>query len=274
MDGKMIFNQDTSCCPGEPNRNFSFSVASEKGLRSYQEDTFFGKMVSDGQWFGIFDGHGGDECSKECREALLGGKIDLEKIGEENSHFVKRMKEVFKQLNERTKHMSAGSTASLIFLSNTVGNGPTNGRSVVVGVMGDSPVVVQSSYTGLWTAPEHNVRTNHEEAQKACERGGWISQGYLFADLRSDGLQMARALGDRHLDKVLARWPDVTMIHNPKTILIASDGVVDPSHYEKDALQTVIDLVLDGAEAKQVVDRAVQLKTGDNATAIVIRVVD
>ena len=40
------------------------SVASEKGLRDYQEDVYLFEQLKDGVLVGVFDGHGGDRTAK------------------------------------------------------------------------------------------------------------------------------------------------------------------------------------------------------------------
>jgi serine/threonine protein phosphatase PrpC len=90
------------------------------------------------------------------------------------------------------------------------------------------------------------------------------------------GLQMARALGDSHLNKVLSRTPELytVKINKDSFIIAASDGCFDPGHYDfKKAAQTIVELVGDrGQEAKDLVHRAaIDYPTGDNVSCIVAR---
>jgi serine/threonine protein phosphatase PrpC len=153
---------------------------------------------------------------------------------------------------------------------------PKDESRVDVAVLGDSPVLVSRPDGSIWVSPEHNIRTNEAEADAAIQRGGHISGGYLFASYRPEvGLQMSRALGDAHLDRVLSREPEVFshVLGKDSWVLVCSDGAVDPGHGAAQAnIDTIVRMIEDeDADAQDIVDRALAVPTRDNVTAILVR---
>ena len=232
------------------------SKATAKGARSYQEDRYLVFSTIMGTYLGVWDGHGGAECAALCAKALPSILTNDPSLSY-----------ALDELNKMTRTMRAGSTASLVLI-------PKDESRVDVAVLGDSPVLVSRPDGSIWVSPEHNVRTNEAEADAAIKRGGFLAQGYLFADYSGDGLQMSRALGDAHLDKVLSREPEVfsLALYKGKFVLMCSDGAVDPSHAAaKASIDSIVALVEAGGDAQEIVERALAAKTGDNVTAILVR---
>jgi serine/threonine protein phosphatase PrpC len=240
--------------------------ATAKGSRSYQEDRSFTFETPEYLALGVFDGHGGSQCAEHCAEEfpkILKYWLD----NEDDVSLV--LKETFSEINADTKHMRDGCAASVVLIN-------AKRNQVHVAVLGDSPVLVELGgypHAGsIWTAPEHNVRSNQAEADSAIARGGYVSQGYLFGS-GSNGLQMSRAFGDASLDSVLNREPEVFALNLNKNawVLVATDGAFDPAHHSDAGYKAVIDLVKSGKDAQAIVDRALAARTGDNVTAILWR---
>ena len=243
----------------------SISSATHKGRRPYQEDRFFTLTAEQGTLVAVFDGHGGDECSQRCSEdfpvlfadAISAPKITVRKALERSIH----------NLAVQTDYFVPGTTLSAVFI-------PARGNFVTAAVIGDSPIIIKDSDANLQIGPDHNVRTNYDERLAAEARGGFVSDGYLCASFNGPGLQMARALGDAQLRAVLSRTPEIYRVRMDKHgyIIVATDGAFDPGHYDfKKASESVVSLVEAGAEAQAVVDYAVNVPTGDNVTAIIVR---
>jgi serine/threonine protein phosphatase PrpC len=239
--------------------------ATHKGLRPYQEDRFFTCSCPKGLLIGVFDGHGGELVSHLASEVFPG--IFSDEITEPKATPRTALKKAIKKLVSMTQANAAGSTLSLAYI-------PYRGNTVTCAVMGDSPIIIKDAEGKINIGPEHNVRTNAAERKAAEERGGMVMGGYLCASFSGGGLQMARALGNYHLGRVLSRVPDIytVKINKDSFIIVATDGVFDPGHYEFDkAAESVVKLIEEGAEAQTIVDRAVAIPTGDNASAIVAR---
>jgi serine/threonine protein phosphatase PrpC len=170
---------------------------------------------------------------------------------------------VFSALDSLTLALVDGTAASLVFV-------PRSGSTVTVAILGDAPVLVRQA-DGKWNvSPEHNVRTNHAERTEAERRGGVYQGGYIYHG--NLGLQMSRALGDAPLRSILNRQPDIYQVEADGVFILATDGVFDPSHHNSEKeIAAVTRLIGEGATAKNIVDRAVMNQTGDNATAILVR---
>lgn len=223
-----------------------------QGNREYQEDRFVIRKTDDGTLLAVFDGHGGAETASWCKH--LTSKYDA---STESS-----FRRLFSTLAETTEGMREGTTASMVFI-------PNDENSALIGVLGDSPVLVQSDT--LWLSPEHNVRTNLVERAAAEARGGRYADGYMCTGW--NGLQMSRAFGDSEL-KFLSREPEIfnLLLIKGGYVLVATDGVFDPGHQHLDAeVQKVKTLIEFGADAEALVNRALDAKTGDNATCILAR---
>lgn len=241
--------------------------ATALGLRPYQEDRFFSFEFPEHIILGVFDGHGGEETAAKVAE-LMPKRLAYWLDNEDDLSLV--LKESFAEVNTETKWMEEGSAASVVIIDK-------DRRQAAVAILGDSPVIIRiaGSPAVMWTAPEHNVRTNIAEAEAARARGGFTSDGYLYKSYRDGGLQMTRAFGDSFLEGVLDREPEIaTMNLDDKSwVLVATDGAFDPSHNDDKAKGIVGTLINKNllATAPDVVNRAIQMNTGDNVTALLWR---
>lgn len=249
---------------------FEMTVATQMGRRPYQEDRNVVYWIPDvGYLLAVFDGHGGTSAAEYCSQRL----IPLCHEVYDNFLFPVRptvsfeiwLRQIFKVLNDDTELFGPGCAASIVFI-------PKDGSEAVVGVLGDAPVLVKKADGALWLSPEHNVRTNREEADAAIARGGFVQSGYLFIGQSGGGLQMSRALGDRHLGPVLNREPQIfrVPVGAGSFVLVASDGLFDPSH-ASNVSEQIAAHIEGGALAEELVQNAVNEPTYDNVTAILVK---
>lgn len=233
--------------------------ATEQGLRDYQEDRYIFHDTPHGSLFAVFDGHCGYRAAEKCFRELP-DVWDKAIIPDDLSA---TFMATFSVLDSLTQHMTDGTSASLVFI-------PVDEKSVHVAILGDSPVLVRLS-EGKWNvSPEHNVRTNHSERAEAERRGGLYYNGYICKG--ENGLQMSRALGDFPLRSILNRQPEIYRLDSDGVVLLATDGVFDPSHHNSEReIAAVTRMIGEGATAQNIVDRAIKNRTGDNATAILVR---
>ena len=221
--------------------------------------------MQEGVLIAIFDGHGGHETAHWASQEFPGLFVDA--IGEPKATPAKALKDSIHKLAIMTQAQGPGSTLSAVFI-------PSKGNTVWCAVIGDSPIIIKDAKGKINISPDHNVRTNEAEAQRVRDLGGFVVDGYAYQNRFDYGLQMARALGDAHLSKILSRSPEIygVKINKDSFIILASDGVFDPGHYDfHKAADAVVQLVEGGAEAQALVDRAIAIKTGDNVTAFVAR---
>ncbi len=244
---------------------FEMTTATDKGKRPYQQDRSVVYWVPDeGYLLATFDGHGGSECADLCTKLLISIYHQIRP----NLLIVNLktlIRGIFHTLNAETKHMGAGCAASIAFIKK-------DGSEVIVGVLGDAPVLVKKFDGDLWLAPEHNIRTNKSEVEAAKARGGFVQGGYLFGSrFSSPGLQMSRALGDCNID-VLNREPEIFRLPlGPGSfVLVGTDGLFDPSHATNQSA-TIAAAIEAGHDANQLVQNALAVPTYDNVTAILVK---
>lgn len=242
------------------------TTATARGERRYQEDTFINVQMSQGTLLGVFDGHGGDEASKWMArnfEAQFQDQRDV-RLG---------LRSAISKSAAMLRGCISGTTASVAFL-------PTDSSTVYTAVIGDSPIICHKQTEGsidtpqkYWYGPDHNVRTNRAERDAAIKRGGYYNNGYICKGLYGPGLQMGRALGDAELSPILSHEPEISHVFPVgEWMLIGSDGIFDPAHYDfKEAAEEIILAIELGDDAPRLVERAVAKPTGDNATAILVR---
>jgi serine/threonine protein phosphatase PrpC len=237
-----------------------------KNKRLYQEDRLFTSKISkDEVIFGIFDGHGAaltaEYASKRTGE-IFNLFTDQEKQDED-----KILEVIFSILVTETSKDWCGSTALIVWIKNNIAH---------VGVLGDSIAIIKNKFGNIWISPEHNVRTNEKELIDARQKGAFFNGNYIFNpnNLRSSGLQMSRALGDKELNSILNRDPEI--FHIPLNefswIVGCSDGVLDPSHKDKNKIKTIIDFIEnENTDAEDLVTFSATFEQEDNASAIIVR---
>jgi serine/threonine protein phosphatase PrpC len=249
----------------------NISAATASGGRSHQEDFYLfdefsmkGVKNGHGQLMAVFDGHNGPETAEKAFKALYG--VFGVSLAMHKGDVAAAMKDTASKLSWMTENNEAGSTMSLVYV-------PDGQRTAHAAVIGDSPVIVLNADNKIIVSPDHNVRSNPAELEKAKEKGASYELGYIMSPL-GGGLQMSRALGDKHLDSILDREPEVYSVPlgRRSMIILGTDGLFDPGHYDTAAqIGRLVILAMNGAGAKELVQDALDRMTCDNVTAIVWR---
>ena len=253
----------------------TFTNSSHMGLRGYQEDTFVTASMEQGTLLAVFDGHGGGACSMLCSKRLVSTfmhAIEIEAAKAALSERPTDWKEVLRltcaALDALTNDMPYGSTASIVFILK-------DESAAFIAVLGDSPVVARMTGGSIYVGPDHNVRSNENEKRAAEKRGGHYGGGYIWNNefgSRARGLQMGRAFGDSNMGKIVTKEPEICQIPLGSWLLVGSDGLFDPGHANTGAaIQTLAQIIDEGATARQLVNCALAVPTGDNVTAILWR---
>lgn len=202
------------------------TAATDRGSRLHQEDRWVALPFAQpdhglsGHLLAVLDGHAGAEAAQVCAEAM-GVDFHLRTADD----LADSLRRLVAALDCRTRGMAAGTTVSVACVLESHGR-------VAAAVVGDSPVVVLDRAGRAIVGPEHNVRSNPWERERAEGRGGRYRGGYILNPATGAGLQMARALGDSGMGGILSREPDLfTATLGPDSaVVLASDGLVDPSH--------------------------------------------
>ncbi|OGM90654.1 hypothetical protein A3A20_00925 [Candidatus Wolfebacteria bacterium RIFCSPLOWO2_01_FULL_45_19] len=246
-----------------------FTVASERGTRSYQEDRHVvGFYEAGGRsvlLLAVMDGHRGSKVAELCAKELP--RQFQEALGKYSTNIVDVLLNVVEHLHKMTFDMLSGSTISLVVL-------PKDEWKAYVAILGDSPVIVSDREGMLLVSPEHNARTNLLEREAAVRKGAEYDGGYLYGPNSWQGLQMSRALGNRDLTQFLNREPEVYAVDlgEKSFVIVATDGIFDPGHATtKHEVERLSEMVANGTNAEGLVQDAVKRQTRDNATAIVWR---
>lgn len=242
------------------------------------EDEISNVSLGDGEYFfAIFDGHGGQEVAKYCKERthslffdqLQANPTDLKKVWEDTYRIID--KEIDEKYSENDCDCM-GCTSTTCYIRRV-----PDGWKVSCANVGDSAALFwTNSHNGFLTTMHRP--TNESEATRVLSAGGKIT-GERTKRINGQ-LVVTRALGDHFMkknSKGLISIPyvceDVVMKpENNAILLIASDGVWD---VVPDA--TVIRLVADKAAssaqeiAEELVNLAVKKQSVDNITCVVIK---
>jgi len=247
------------------------SAATATGGRSHQEDFYLFDDLSmneikngHGQMMAVLDGHNGPETAERVFKALYG--VFGVSLAMHKGDVAAAMKDAVSKLSWMTESNEAGSTLSIVYI-------PEGQKTAHVAVIGDSPVIILDKDNKVIVSPDHNVRSNPTELEKAKKKGAFYELGYIMSPL-GGGLQMSRALGDKRISSILDREPDIYSVPlgEKSFIIIGTDGLFDPGHFDTAAqVGRLVVLTMNGAGAKELVQDALDRRTCDNVTAIVWR---
>ncbi len=247
------------------------SHAQRQGPREYQEDRivhipFVSKTHGQGHLLAVFDGHGGSsDVSQYCAQFLP------QIFDSEAQNVEQELAKVVGKLDARTALAHAGTTVSLACILEAR-------DSVTTALLGDSPIIVVDHRGRALMSEEHNVRSNGFEREAVIRRGGkYDDDGYIHRSGGNDYLQLSRALGNRAIRNILDQTPVIKSyrLSRKSLVLVASDGLIDPSH-EMDDPEAVPELLAKARttpNAESVLEWKENTKPGlqDNASLIMWR---
>lgn len=251
------------------------SCVSVNGYRTAMEDAHM-MTVHDSKeaaFFGVFDGHSGDQCStwlaQKVPEALK--SLPAKGVGEE------QIKAKCQALDEEFLRLPCsqgmgGSTA--VFCSVF-----KNGRLQVANV-GDSRLLHCRRGEILFSTVDHKPMDTKEK-ERVLRAGGTVNSGRIDGDLA-----VSRAFGDKDFkqqfnvsyaaQRVIA-IPDVTELkwEDGDVLIIACDGVFEGSFSNLDVCRFVFEQLGSGISDTAVVcsrvcDEAIQLGSKDNITCMIV----
>lgn len=242
---------------------YDITSDTKKGPRPYQEDRSLSLVSPNGKsvLLVVMDGHGGEDVAEFCiHEIQHAWEFP---VGKTSVMVGDALKALVRHLHQKTKDYASGSTFSAVHICRSP-------YQATCAVLGDSPICIYDVAGKVHVGPEHNVRTNLKERQRVVASGGYYSGGYAFAPGSDCGLQMSRALGDRILDGVIGRVPQIFTVKQPVWAAVMSDGVCDPSH--RGELSIIPAMKVFGkqkANARDLIEWAQERGLEDNATAVV-----
>ena len=248
------------------------TAQSLKNFKDDQEDRSLLRFLPNNEvLLGVFDGHGGrwvaDYAERHFSVTFRAVQKKFPELTPEQTLHL-----VFARINQKVRQYYSGSTAAIAWLK-------LNENVVYVAILGDSQVFIKTPDGNIWESPEHNISSNNAELLAGLARGGRLKYGttYLFDSYQIDGmgLQVGRALGDRDLDRILNREPEISRVEINKDswILIGSDGLIDPEFNNPVDLKNFILKLTEDPKttALSLVTAAAKLDNHDNSTAVLAR---
>ncbi|ELP86414.1 protein phosphatase 2C, putative, partial [Entamoeba invadens IP1] len=191
-------------------------VALTIGKRNYMEDVAIVKGGAFGEtdYFGIFDGHNGEDAA-----VIAAQRLDQIMTSDEiNGDDVKpKIVEAFQKLqNEVIMETESGTTASLVFVRK---------NDIVVVNIGDSMVFILKNGILSRVGKDHKPN-QQDEKDRILKDGGTIDD--VNGTLRINRvIANYRSIGDKAVHPPLSCIPDVFIVpfRRVSNILIASDGI-------------------------------------------------
>lgn len=285
--------------PEDPLKGHVFETEHEagisyaQGLRGEMEDAhlttkFHVKILNQiysVNLFGIFDGHNGGEAAKYVAAHLQ--SVFCEKLQEAHSHKTdttdqnerfteivwNSLKQTFVQLHKDVlkEEGKSGTTATVSII--------LNGQLWVANV-GDSRTIITDSDQVVQLS-EDAKPVNERFKKSIIKRGGNLFGGCLTSHDWSHFLSVARAIGDKLYGLVINPRPKITRtriedLGAEKFLILACDGIWDVL-----STNSVAQLIKENQAnstpeqlAKLIVERAYELGSKDNLSAIVYKIPD
>ena len=282
-------------------KHFRAGTCTVNGYRESNEDAHATILRPDGGFFGVFDGHGGQDCSAYIARRF-GEKIKaldkLEYCGDSNLSTIcvdLDWEYLYPKADEFRPASAAGSTGTFLLAKRLSGrdNADTAGNkesdcfrfSLLVGNVGDSRVL-------LWDGAEFKAMTTDHKPDLDRERARIEQFGGRVQNGRVDGnLAVSRAFGDcmfktvRSKDpyeqKVIA-VPDVTTATVPWNkgafAVLCCDGVFESNFSNEQVIEFIRTQMIQTKDlaviAGRVCHEAVARGSRDNVTCMIVEFAD
>nr|XP_016511013.1 PREDICTED: probable protein phosphatase 2C 47 [Nicotiana tabacum] len=236
-------------------------------LREYVDDSK--GLLSQGAFYGVFDGHGGVDAASFTQKNLL-------KFIVNDSHFPSMVKKAVRNAFAKadnalayTKSLdSTSGTTALVAL--------ILGRTMLIANAGDSRAVLGKRGRAIELSKDHKPNATSEKL-RIEKLGGTIFDGYLNGQL-----SVARALGDWHIKGAKGskgplssepEFEEVVLSEEDEFLIIGCDGLWDvmSSQYAVTIVRKELMLHNDPEKcSKFLVKEALKRNSCDNLTALVI----
>lgn len=266
---------------------FKVGVAEMNGFRASMEDAHIIHMKETWGFFGVFDGHGGDQCSAYVEKVLTD---KLEKAGcPEDDDAIRQM--LFSTDKEfLDTDMGSGSTATMCIVHKPVNGGK---HKLCVINAGDSRVllgrrdgtIVDGGGTdqGLTTDHKPNYPSERERIYRC---GGFVEEQEGGCARVNGDLAVSRGFGDREYKKTGGPDPrDHPVTIDPEInhldcdeadfLMLVCDGVSEGDFPNPEVVKYAAEVMAEndwdpGVAAKMICHRAVDRNSKDNITCMIV----
>lgn len=267
-----------------PRRNSDVGAASDQGPRPSMEDKFVSYQNDNLEIYFVCDGHGGEKAAQYVSNHLL---CNILHNNIQNEEVIEVLTEAIKigfELTEKgiiEAEIDDGSTTNLVMIKDNL---------LIVANLGDSRSVLYSSTEGIVPLSVDHKPDSKLERKRIESIGGQVITD-RHGTKRAGSLAVSRALGDRRYKApmvkkllpsihegmdLISSEPDIRYRHikpDDQFIIIACDGIWDVLSNLK-AINIVRTAFSYGADAELAANilkqKALELRTSDNVTAIVI----
>ena len=237
-----------------------------KGVRAVNEDEYSVKHGDRGLMCAVYDGHGGGEVSVYLKKYLSnmvynnmdGSCPNSKKLLK--TQFSKTVINLDKYLSKRG--IDAGSTALVACIKDS---------TVCIANTGDCRAVLCSNGLAIPLTKDHKPGFT-EEKIRLLALGGDVVYDKNIKGFRVAGMSVSRSFGDLDRQPYIIATPDVYRHRIKKTdkcIILATDGLWDVLS-NQDAVEHVLGCTATKNVAASLCRKAVELRSSDNVTAIVI----
>jgi len=244
--------------------NIKYGLFTYQNTRPYQEDRFAHAKIDKGEFFGVYDGHGGDKVS-----SFLKDKLHVF-FGKARGSLQKKFERAFEQADYISQNsFKDGSTAVVVYIDK-------NNR-VHLAWVGDSRAVLESNGSVALATQDHKPDRS-DEKQRIEKAGGEVLKHGVW---RVNGLAVSRSIGDVSLKKMgvgqiiaTPEYAQMQLTADNHFLILASDGLWDVMSNE-DCVKMVraalsknksLDVIAEGLARE-----AIKQASGDNITVSVIQ---
>lgn len=206
-----------------------YVVIATQGKRRSMEDEYnviVDEMSTGYNYFGVFDGHGGSECSSFCKRTLL--PAIKENISSGKQSVQQAVREGFISIDEKYCRICEDDESRVDGSTATVVVHDTANSELHIGQVGDSRAFVVNRVGAAINLHDIHLPTVEEEKKRILALGGQLkadSSGVL----RVEGvLMVSRSIGDSYLKKFVTGHPS-THVYKICTSRPKSPGI-DPTN--------------------------------------------
>ena len=247
-----------------------YGMAIAQNKRDYQEDRFDQRRIiaiKNGDFFAIYDGHGGDKTSSYLQQnlAIYFTESLMRKPSVQEAFERAFFRAEFHALNQ----FDDGSTVIAVFIDEK--------NILHLAWVGDSRAVLEKNGAIDFATQDHKPNSK-DEFDRIKKAGGTIQKDLVW---RIYGLAISRSIGDKRLkdlgkDMIIAipEYATIQLDSDNHFLILASDGLWDvisnqaAIDFVKNKLKTTSDL---DAIAIDLQNEAIRLASGDNITICIIK---
>jgi len=268
---------------------FKVGVAEMNGFRNSMEDAHIIHMKDSWGFFGVFDGHGGDQCSAYV-EKVLTEKIENNGCPADDDAIREMMFSTDQEFLDTD--MGSGSTATMCIVRKPAAAGEKH--KLVVINSGDSRVMLGRNDGSIVDGggTDQGLTVDHKpnypgERERIYRCGGHVEEAEGGCARVNGDLAVSRGFGDREFKKTggpdprdhpVTIDPDITHIDCDDTdfIMLVCDGVSEGDFPNPEVVKYAAEVMAEhggdpGIAARLVCHKSVERNSKDNVTCMIVK---